>query len=49
MDGVGCCSAYVRSLAALVTASAGDRLGNLLWDGNISVVSDTHYDAVFIM
>ena len=49
MDGVGFCSASVRSAAALVTASAGDRLGRFFWDENSSVVSDTLSDAVLSM
>ena len=49
MDGVGFCSASVGSEAALVTASAGDRLGKLFWAGNSSVVLDTRSDDVFGM
>ena len=41
MYGVGCCSAYLSSVAALVTASSGYRLGKLFWAGNSSVVSYT--------
>ena len=46
LDGVGCCSDSVSSVAALVTASDEDRLGKLFWDGNSSVVLDTRSDAV---
>ena len=46
LDVVGLCRASVRSVTALVTASAGDRLGKFFWTGNISVVSDTRSDAV---
>ena len=49
LDGVGCCSAYVRSAAALVTASAGNRLRKLFLDGNRLVLSDTRSDAVLGM
>ena len=44
--GVGFCSASVISAAALVTASAGNRLGEFFWTGNSSVVLDTRYNAV---
>ena len=49
MGGVGFCSASVRSAAALVTASYGNRLGKFFRIGNISVVSDTRSDAVLGM
>ena len=49
LDGVGFCSASVRSAAVIVTAYAGDRLGNFFWAGNSSVVSDTRSDAVLGM
>ena len=49
LDGVGFCRASVRSEAALVTASAGERLGKFFWTVNISVVSDTRSDAVWGM
>ena len=49
LDGVGCCIAPVRSAAALVTASAVDRLGKFFWAGNSSVVLDTRSEAVFGM
>ena len=49
VDGVGFCSASVRSAAALSTASAGDRLGQFFWAGNSSVVLDTRSDAVLGM
>ena len=49
MYGVGFCRASVRSEAALVTASAGDRLGKFFWTGNSSVVLDTHSNAVLGM
>ena len=49
LDDVWCCSDYVRSVAALVTASSGDRLGKLFWAGNSSVVLDTRSDAVLGM
>ena len=46
LGGVGFYSASVRSVAALVTASAEDRLGKLFWAVNSSFVSDTRSDAV---
>ena len=49
LDGVGFCSESVRSAAALVTASAGDRLGKFFWNGNSSFVPDTRSDAVLGM
>ena len=49
VDGVGFCSASVRSAAALSTASAGDRLGGFFWTGNISVLSDTRSDTILGM
>ena len=49
LDGVGFCSASVRSTDVLVTASAGGRLGKFFWDRNISFVSDTRLDAVLDM
>ena len=49
LDGVRCCSASVRSAAALVTVSTGDRLGKLFWDENRSVVSDTHSNDILGM
>ena len=49
LDGVGLCITPVRSVAGLVTAYAGDRLGNFFWNGNSSVVSDTRSDAVLGM
>ena len=48
-DGVGFCRASVRSMAALVTESAGDSLGKFFWTGNSSVLSDTRSDAVLGM
>ena len=42
MDRAGLWRASVRSAAACVTASAGDRLGNLLCTGNSSIVLETH-------
>ena len=36
----------MRSAAALVTVSFGKSLGNLFWNGKISVVLDTRYGAV---
>ena len=49
LDGVGLCSAYVRSAAELVTASSGDRRGKFFWSGNSPFVSDTRSDAVLGM
>ena len=49
MDGVGCCSASMRSADAPVTVSAGDRLGKLFWAGNIYAVSEACSDAVLGM
>ena len=49
LGGVGFYSASVRSVAALVTASAEDRLGKLFWAVNSSFVSDTRSDAVLGM
>ena len=49
MGGVGFCSASVRSAAALVTASAGDRLGKFLCTRNNSVVSYTRSYAFLVM
>ena len=49
MDGVGFCSASVRSADALVTASAGDRLGKFFWTENSSVVLDTRSNTVLGM
>ena len=49
LGGVGFCSASMSSVTALVTASAGDRLGKFFWTGNISVVSDTRSNAVLGM
>ena len=49
LDGVGFCITPVRSAAALVTTSSGDRLGKFLWNGNSSVVLDTYSDAVLDM
>ena len=49
LDGIRLCRASVRSEAALVTASAGDRLGKFFWIGNSSVLLDTHSDAVLGM
>ena len=46
LDGAGFWRASVRSAAALVTTSDTKRLGNFFWTGKISVVSDTHSDAV---
>ena len=46
---LGCCSDFVRSAAALVTAYSGDRLGKFFMAGNSSVVSDTHSDVVLVM
>ena len=45
MYGSRFCSASVRSVAELVTASAGDRLGKFLCSGNSLVVSDTGFYA----
>ena len=49
MDGAGFRRAYVRSAAALVTASAGKRLGNFFWTGKSSVVLDTFSNSVLGM
>ena len=49
VNGIGVFRASVRSAAVLVAAYAGDRLGNLFWTRNISVVSDTRSDAVLGM
>ena len=49
LDVVGFCSVSVRSAAAIVTAYAGDRLGEFFWNGNSSVVSDTRSGAVLGM
>ena len=49
LDGVDLCSASVRSEAALVTESSGNRLGKFFWTGNSSVVLDTSSDAVLGM
>ena len=49
IDGVGFCRASVRSAAALVTASAGDKLGKFFWTGNSSFVLNTRYYAVLGM
>ena len=49
LDDVGGCSAYVRSVAALVTAYSGNILGKLFWAGNSSVVLDTRSGAVLSM
>ena len=49
LDGLWLCRASVRSEAALVTASASDRLGKFFWIRNSSVLLDTHSDAVLGM
>ena len=49
LDGAGLWSTSVRSDAACVTSSAGDRIGNFFYNGNISVVSELHFDAVLVM
>ena len=49
LDGVGFCRASVRSAAALVTASAGDRLGKFFWTGNSLVALDNRSNAVLGM
>ena len=49
LDGVGFYRVSFSSVAVLVTASDGDRLGNLFWNRNSSVVSDTRSDAVLGM
>ena len=48
-DGVGLCRASVRSAAALVTASSGNRPSEFFWTGNSLVVSDTRSGAVLVM
>ena len=49
MDGVGFWRTSIRSAAALVTESAGERLGNFFWTGKSSVVLDTCSNAVLGM
>ena len=49
MDGAGLRRASVRSAAALVTASDGERLGYFFWTGKSSVVTDTCSDDVLGM
>ena len=49
LDVVGLCRAPVRSAAALVTVSAGNRLGKFFCTRNSSVVSDTRYDALLVI
>ena len=49
LDGVKLCRAFVRSAAAIFTASAGDRLGKFFWIRNSSVVLDIRSDAVLGM
>ena len=49
LDGVGFCRSSIRSAVALVTTSAGDRLGNFFWTRNSSVVMDTSSDDVLVM
>ena len=49
LDVVGFCRAPVRSVFALVTASAGNRLGKFFWTGNSPVMLDTSSDAVLGM
>ena len=49
LDVVGICRASGRSATALVTAYAGNRLGNFLRASNSSVVSDTCSDVFWRM
>ena len=49
MDGVGFCSASLRSAAGIFTASAVNIIGKFFWAGNSSVVSDTHSYDVFVV
>ena len=49
MDGAGFWSASVRSAAACVIASTGERLGNFFCTRKISVVSEMCYDSVLDM
>ena len=49
VDGAGLWGAYVRSTAALVTTSVGERLGNFFWTGKISIVWDNPSDDVLGM
>ena len=49
LDGVGWGRYLVRSAAGFETLSFGDSLGRAILFGNISVVSDTHYNDVLGM
>ena len=47
--GYGFWRASVRSAAVLVTACAGERIGNFFWTGKSSFMPDTCYDAILGM
>ena len=49
MDGAGSWRAFVRSSAACVTTSAGERISNFFCTVKSYVVSETRSDAVFSM